>query len=218
MVQKSDGLSRVNSSACERRCTRYHWWTSDYRYKMEWADIWNTRRIPWNFDPKGGSSSRHSEKIQMRYYGKKNNCCASWVVVITKPKTFTRLLHGTVVDKDVCGYRHSLEEGIPHAYLLTTRPFKENGDWGNKEKRSYKLDAYRDWVPQKWTKMAIKNGRRNEKLWERVRVDQFRPRKWRRWPGIVENHVINTYGPKIYIDNRSYEDRFRNWTPNTRWI
>lgn len=42
------------------------------------------------------------------------------------------------VDKGMCADTViHWKEGNPHAHiLLTTRPFKENGDWGNKEKRS----------------------------------------------------------------------------------
>ena len=41
------------------------------------------------------------------------------------------------VDKGMCADTViHWKEGNPHAHiLLTTRPFKENGDWGNKEKK-----------------------------------------------------------------------------------
>ncbi len=41
------------------------------------------------------------------------------------------------VDKGMCGYHSPWKREIHmHIFVLTTRPFKENGDWGNKEKGS----------------------------------------------------------------------------------
>ena len=62
-------------------------------------------------------------------------------------------------------------------YFANDKTFKENGDWGNKEKKVYKLDAYGERVPQLDENGNQKLGRRNEKLWEsKVRVvDRFEP-------------------------------------------
>ncbi len=55
--------------------------------------------------------------------------------------------------------------GIHMHIRLTTRPFKENGDWGNKEKRSTSQMHMGNGCHTRSKMANQKLGRRNEKLW-----------------------------------------------------
>ncbi len=83
-------------------------------------------------------------------------------------------------------------------YFANDTTFKENGDWGNKEKKVYKLDAYGERVPQ-----LDENG--NQKLEDAMRnygseyvLDRFAKREnGGSVARIVENHVNQYLQPKI---------------------
>lgn len=106
---------------------------------------------------------------------------------------------------------HDKGDGNPHAHImLTTRPIKENGEWGDKKKTSYLLDKKGNKVPKidpKTGKQKIeaKTGR---KVWERVTVEctdwneQSKAEEWRKaWADICNKHL----SPDNQIDHRSYE-------------
>ncbi len=119
-----------------------------------------------------------------------------------KIKNFTRLLHGTVfVDKGMCADTViHWKEGNPHAHILpTTRPFKENGDWGNKEKKVYKLDGYGEQATtrRKWYQ-KLEDAMRNYGS-EYVLTDLSQTRKWRKCGETVKNHVNQYLQPENHI-------------------
>ena len=73
----------------------------------------------------------------------------------------------------MCGYRHSLKRGESTCtYFANDKTFKENGDWAIKKKRSTSQMHMKNGATTR-RKWQSKLGRRNEKLWERVRVDRF---------------------------------------------
>lgn len=217
-VSKSNGKSAVNSSAYihrerwQRDTTGEH---VDYRYKMDepiYSEILLPKNAPLEFsDPKVLWNA--VEKIE-----KNSNALLARRIIVALPVELSlsqnqKLLHDycmeQFVDKGMCADTViHWKEGNPHAHiLLTTRPFKENGDWGNKEKKVYKLDAYGERVPQLDENGNQKLGRRNEKLWERVRVDRFEPNEKMAevWRESWKNHVNQYLQPENHIDNRSYE-------------
>lgn len=65
------------------------------------------------------------------------------------------------------------KDGNHHAHIMgTTRPIKENGEWGQKEKKAYKLDENGQKIPQIDPKTGEqKIGARGRKMWQRETVE-----------------------------------------------
>lgn len=102
------------------------------------------------------------------------------------------------------------KDGNHHAHILgTTRPIDENGKWGQKEKKAYKLDAEGNKIPQidpKTGKQKI--GARGRKMWQRetVAANDWNKREkveeWRkRWADCCNKYLSQ----ERHIDHRSYE-------------
>lgn len=225
-VSKSNGKSAVNSSAYIHR---ERWQRSltgeyvDYRYKMD-EPIYSEMLLPKNApleysDPKVLWNA--VEKIETN-----SNALLARRVILALPLELSlsqnkQLLHDycieQFVDKGMCADTViHWKEGNPHAHiLLTTRPFKENGDWGIKEKKIYKLDEKGERIPKLDAAGNQKLGKRNEKLWERVRVDRFEPNEKmaETWREAWKTHVNQYLQPENYIDNKSYQRQGLDITP-----
>ena len=100
----------------------------------------------------------------------------------------------------------------PHAHImLTTRSFKENGDWDAKKKETYKLDENGEKIPVIDPETGQqKIGTRNRKIWERETVpvtnwnDRERMEEWRSgWADACNNRLVAMELDPI--DNRSFE-------------
>lgn len=225
-VSKSNGKSAVNSSAYIHR---ERWQRSltgeyvDYRYKMD-EPIYSEMLLPKNApleysDPKVLWNA--VEKIETN-----SNALFARRVILALPLELSlsqnkQLVHDycieQFVDKGMCADTViHWKEGNPHAHiLLTTRPFKENGDWGIKEKKIYKLDERGERIPQLDANGNQKLGKRNEKLWERVRVDRFEPNEKMAeiWREAWKTHVNQYLQPENHIDNKSYQRQGLDITP-----
>lgn len=104
---------------------------------------------------------------------------------------------------------HNKGDGNPHAHiLLTTRPIKENGEWGVKEKKGYALDEKGERIPlmdENTGKQKVDS--RNRKQWKREIIqvngwnDQGKAEQWREaWANICNQHLSQ----EQRIDHRSY--------------
>ena len=104
--------------------------------------------------------------------------------------------------------------------MLTTRPFKESGEWGTKEKKGYKLDDNGNKIPIiDPVTGEQKIGARNRKMWERELVDstgwnkQELVEEWRAsWADKV-NKVLAEIGVEDRVDHRSYERQGKDIEP-----
>lgn len=109
------------------------------------------------------------------------------------------------------------KDGNHHAHIMgTTRPIKENGEWGQKEKKAYKLDENGQKIPQidpntGKQKVRVRKGKGEEKLWERETVevnDWNRTEKveeWReRWADQCNKALEKTQSLER-VDHRSFE-------------
>lgn len=117
------------------------------------------------------------------------------------------------VDEGMCAdfAIHDKGDGNPHAHImLTTRPIKENGKWGTKEKKAYALDENGERIPvidqaTGEQKIEKKTGR---KVWKRetVKANDWNKREkveqWRETWAKECNHFL---GEDQRIDHRSYE-------------
>lgn len=111
---------------------------------------------------------------------------------------------------------HDKSDGNPHAHiLLTMRPVKSNGEWGQKRKDSYVLDSLGNKIPvidQKTGQQKV--GARGRKMWQRISepsTDWNEPTKaeeWRKaWADICNEHLTTK------IDHRSYVRQGKNKLP-----
>jgi len=118
-------------------------------------------------------------------------------------------------DKDNTG---SYEDN-PHAHImLTTRPIKKNGTWGDKKKNGYKLDANGNKIPKidpktGEQKIEAKTGR---KVWERTTVDSTdwnKKEKAEEWRKAWADECNKYLDPVEQIDHRSYERQGKDLIP-----
>jgi len=104
---------------------------------------------------------------------------------------------------------HDKGDGNPHAHImLTTRPIKANGQWGEKEKKDYARDENGEKIPIIDEKTGLqKVDSRNCKQWKRVYVqandwnNTERVEEWREAWATVCNKRLEE---KKTIDHRSY--------------
>lgn len=108
---------------------------------------------------------------------------------------------------------HDKGDGNPHAHImLTTRPIKANGQWGEKKKSIYKLDENGQKIPvidpeTGRQKVRVRKGKGVEKMWERETVqvndwnDRSKVEEWRAaWAEICNEYLMDWQ----QIDHRSY--------------
>lgn len=105
------------------------------------------------------------------------------------------------------------KDGNHHAHIMgTTRPIKENGEWGQKEKKAYKLDENGQKIPQIDPKTGEqKIGARGRKMWQRETVEandwnrSEKVEEWReRWADHC-NKALEQAQSLERIDHRSFE-------------
>lgn len=104
---------------------------------------------------------------------------------------------------------HDKGDGNPHAHImLTTRPIKDTGEWGIKERKGYALDGNGERIPLLDDTGEQKKDSRNRLQWKRemVQANDWNKREkaelWRKaWAD-----CCNAYLPQEQqIDHRSYE-------------
>jgi len=107
---------------------------------------------------------------------------------------------------------HDKGDGNPHCQsLVTMRPIREDGSWGDKEKKGYLLDQDGNRIPV----IDPATGRqkvdaRNRKQWKRGMVESTgwnrrdRVDRWRKDWEICCNRYLQ---PEEHIDHRSYKDQ-----------
>lgn len=105
----------------------------------------------------------------------------------------------------------------PHVHiLLTTRPFKKNGEWGYKETYRYKYDDNGQRIPIIDPETGEqKIGERGRREWEREKIVlcdwNDKNKNWIKQIRSSWQEVANTYlDPEHQIDMRSYKERYPN--------
>ena len=102
----------------------------------------------------------------------------------------------------------------PHIHMMcTTRPIKENGEWGSKEKKVYKLDKNGERVPIIDPETGEqKIGAKGRKMWQRETVEatgwnsKEKLVEWReQWAVTVNKHIDlhKEQHPEQEIDRKS---------------
>lgn len=112
---------------------------------------------------------------------------------------------GMIVDASI-----HWKEGNHHAHLMaTTRPLKEDGSWGQKEKKVYATDDQGNKIPVIDPKTGEqKIGARGRKMWKRVSVesnDWNKKEKLEEWRERWATECNRYLSQEKQIDHRSYE-------------
>ena len=126
----------------------------------------------------------------------------------------TEYIKENFVEKGMCAdfTIHDKGTGNPHVHcLLTMRPFKDNHEWGAKEKKGYVLDKDGNRIPVIDPATGKqKLGKRNEKLWKRGLVDSTgwnNPKNCKEWRKAWADKCNEHLEKENRIDHRSFEEQ-----------
>ena len=220
-IGRSSGKSAVASSAYRSGSKMYDeelGKTFNYSLKDEvaYSEIilcknapreYQDRQVLWN-------------EVQKIEKASNSRLAREWEVAIPNSlnlESATELIKGfaqTLADEGMCVQLDiHWKKGNHHAHILgTTRPIKENGEWGQKEKKAFKLDENGQKIPiidEKTgkQKVRVRKGKGEEKLWERVTVDTNdwnKKEKIEEWRKRWADHCNRYLQEKDKIDHRSY--------------
>lgn len=132
-------------------------------------------------------------------------------LTLDQSKELVRGFAQSLADEGMCvDVNIHWKDGNHHAHIMgTTRPIKENGEWGQKEKKAYKLDENGQKIPQIDPKTGEqKIGARGRKMWERETVeanDWNRTEKVEEWRERWAEHCNRYLEKEQQIDHRSFE-------------
>lgn len=132
-------------------------------------------------------------------------------LTLDQSKELVRGFAQSLADEGMCvDVNIHWKDGNHHAHIMgTTRPIKENGEWGQKEKKAYKLDENGQKIPQIDPKTGEqKIGARGRKMWERETVeanDWNRTEKVEEWRERWAEHCNRYLKKEQQIDHRSFE-------------
>jgi hypothetical protein len=103
---------------------------------------------------------------------------------------------------------HDKGDGNPHAHiLLTTRPFNQDGTWGEKSKKEYMLDS-------RGEKIKLKSGEYKSRKVDLVDWNtEEKLVEWHKRYENITNYHLEKAGCPERIDVRSYEEQGKDQTP-----
>lgn len=224
-ISRSSGRSAVASSAYragEKLEDRETGLTHDYTNKKEvaYSEIILCENAPREY------ADRETLWNAVEEIEKQSNArlAREWEVALPNELTFeqgrelVKEFVQSLADEGMCvDMAIHWKDGNHHAHIMgTTRPIKENGEWGQKEKKAYKLDENGQKIPQidpttGKQKVRVRKGKGEEKLWERETVevnDWNRTEKveeWReRWADQC-NKALEKAQSLERVDHRSFE-------------
>ena len=217
-ISRSGGKSAVASAAYragEKLQDRETGLMHDYTRKNEvvYSEIFLCKNAPVEYQDRG-TLWNAVEEIE-----KQSNArlAREWEVAIPNEISFEEskeLVRGyaqSLANEGMCVDANiHWKAGNHHAHIMgTTRPIKENGEWGQKEKKAYKLDENGQKIPQideKTGKQKI--GARGRKIWQREIVeanDWNKKEKVEEWRDRWAEHCNRYLGKEQQIDHRSFE-------------
>lgn len=220
-ISRSGGKSAVASAsyrAGEKLEDRETGLTHDYTNKSEvaYSEIFLCENAPSEYQ------DRETLWNAVEEVEKQNNArlAREWEVALPNELTLEQgkeLVRGyaqSLADEGMCVDANiHWKDGNHHAHIMgTTRPIKENGEWGQKEKKAYKLDENGQKIPQIDPKTGEqKIGARGRKMWQRETVeanDWNRSEKVEEWRERWADHCNKTLEKAQSlerVDHRSFE-------------
>lgn len=212
IISRSKGRSSVAASAYRSGSKLHNEWdgmTHDYTNKQDilYSEIMLCENAPNNF------SNREVLWNAVEKIEKSSKAQLAREYEIALPKELHQdeqinlvknYVKDNFVDNGMCAdiAIHS-KEGNPHAHImLTTRPFKENGEWGGKSKKEYILDEngkkQYDKKKQTYKCRTIKSTN-----WDNKEFLQSCRENW----AVKINRELERKGLVERVDHRSYEEQ-----------
>ena len=113
--------------------------------------------------------------------------------------------HGMVADIAI----HRDKDGNPHAHIMTTnRPFKENGDWGTRQKKVYHYDEQGNKIYDK-EKKTYQCSTEKTTDWD----SKERLKQWRENWAIAINNSLEKKGLNITVTDKSFKEQGKKELP-----
>lgn len=217
-ISRSSGKSAVASAsyrAGEKLEDRETGLTHDYTHKTEvaYSEIILCENAPREYQDRETlwNAVEEVEKQSNARLAREWEVALPHELTLEQSKELVRGYAQSLADEGMCvDVNIHWKEGNHHAHIMgTTRPIKENGEWGQKEKKAYKLDENGQKIPQIDPQTGEqKIGARGRKMWQRETVeanDWNKTEKVEEWREAWAN-VCNKYlSSEKRIDHRSYE-------------
>ena len=217
-ISRSGGKSAVASASyragekLEDRETRL---THDYTHKTEvaYSEIILCENAPREYQDRETlwNAVEEVEKQSNARLAREWEVALPHELTLEQSKELVRGYAQSLADEGMCvDVNIHWKEGNHHAHIMgTTRPIKENGEWGQKEKKAYKLDENGQKIPQIDPQTGEqKIGARGRKMWQRETVeanDWNKIEKVEEWRERWAEHCNRYLEKEQQIDHRSFE-------------
>lgn len=217
-ISRSSGKSAVASAsyrAGEKLEDRETGLTHDYTHKTEvaYSEIILCENAPREYQDRETlwNAVEEVEKQSNARLAREWEVALPHELTLEQSKELVRGYAQSLADEGMCvDVNIHWKEGNHHAHIMgTTRPIKENGEWGQKEKKAYKLDENGQKIPQIDTQTGEqKIGARGRKMWQRETVeanDWNKTEKVEEWRERWAEHCNRYLEKEQQIDHRSFE-------------
>lgn len=220
-ISRSGGKSAVASAsyrAGEKLEDRETGLTHDYTNKSEvaYSEIFLCENAPSEYQDRENlwNAVEEVEKQSNARLAREWEVALPNELTLEQGKELVRGYAQSLADEGMCVDANiHWKDGNHHAHIMgTTRPIKENGEWGQKEKKAYKLDENGQKIPQIDPKTGEqKIGARGRKMWQRETVEandwnrSEKVEEWReRWADHC-NKALEQAQSLERVDHRSFE-------------
>ena len=217
-TSRSSGKSAVASAsyrAGEKLEDRETGLTHDYTHKTEvaYSEIILCENAPREYQDRETlwNAVEEVEKQSNARLAREWEVALPHELTLEQSKELVRGYAQSLADEGMCvDVNIHWKEGNHHAHIMgTTRPIKENGEWGQKEKKAYKLDENGQKIPQIDPQTGEqKIGARGRKMWQRETVeanDWNKTEKVEEWRERWAEHCNRYLEKEQQIDHRSFE-------------
>ena len=217
-ISRSSGKSAVASAsyrAGEKLEDRETGLTHDYTHKTEvaYSEIILCENAPREYQDRETlwNAVEEVEKQSNARLAREWEVALPHELTLEQSKELVRGYAQSLADEGLCvDVNIHWKEGNHHAHIMgTTRPIKENGEWGQKEKKAYKLDENGQKIPQIDPQTGEqKIGARGRKMWQRETVeanDWNKTEKVEEWRERWAEHCNRYLEKEQQIDHRSFE-------------
>ena len=217
-ISRSSGKSAVASAsyrAGEKLEDRETGLTHDYTHKTEvaYSEIILCENAPREYQDRETlwNAVEEVEKQSNARLAREWEVALPHELTLEQSKELVRGYAQSLADEGMCvDVNIHWKEGNHHAHIMgTTRPIKENGEWGQKEKKAYKLDENGQKIPQIDPQTGEqKIGTRGRKMWQRETVeanDWNKTEKVEEWRERWAEHCNRYLEKEQQIDHRSFE-------------
>ena len=252
VVGKAKGKSSVAASAyisAEKIYNERTGITHDYSKKNDviYSDVVLCNNAPAEFKNRSvlWNAVEKKEKSSDARYARQFDLAIPNEFTVEQAKILFYDIADIFVKDGMCfdGGIHWEKDNHHYDFLVTTRPFKEDGTWGDKDKKEYAFECDADgnkiidrenpfwWedknnpercgirIPELDENGNQKKDKRGGKVWKRERVDSTgwdkkeMVEKWRKECCDIINKRVKEFGYDFTIDHRSYKKQNKDLMP-----